>query len=295
MFRRSKHKLDRDEDHLESQTSELQAKQPKVQEPLDLSQAPLLDKLNLYLKQLGRKNHDGTDYQIATEGYCHGLTLLFLEKKAEGNIQWFYDIKRKIIECQMHELEEMELEIEKFLAMIEWAQNTSKYTQEQIFYFNIDLILETQSQKSFEKAYTFTQLKDFLASNYEKGTMICLTSCDDKARKHSIGIFTDGYFFHLFDANYHSGQATRFCSPVNLTKEVYSRLYTYFDEQLPEKAQLEIIVVHRPGAKIKLHLPTKNVAFFKEVSQSEIKMPKQEEPEVDPWGDFGFQFPCMLL
>lgn len=215
--------------------------------PLDLSQNPLLDKLNTFFKKAGRKNEDGSIYQISTRGYCHGLTLLFLEKMTEGKIQWFYDTKRKIIECDDNNLEDLELEIDKFLALIEWAQNSSKYSENNISYFNIDLILDTQPQKSFDDLYDFEKLKNFLTYKQGKGNMMCITNCYGDIQEHTVGIFTDGVYYHFFDANYKNGEAVKFRSSKELTHEVLNRLYTNFSEEIPDNCELEIKMVNRPA------------------------------------------------
>lgn len=252
-----------------------QKKRHKKEISLDLSQTPLLKKINTYFKKMGRKNKNGSNYQTTPGGYCHGLTLLFLEKMAEGRVQWFYDTKRKIIECKESQLEVMEIEIEKLLAMIEWAQNSSKYTQKKISYCNVDLILETQTQQVCDGSYTFKQLTKFLTYKQGKGNMICITSYTGKDKDHSIGIFTDGVCYHLFDANYKSGQATSFRSSKELAKEILNQLYTNLDEKIPSKAQLEIKIVNQPAVKNRLYRT--DDSFFKKTTIKENKMLKQED------------------
>ena len=227
-----------------SPSIEPQIKKTKKSKPLDLSQTPLLDKINTFLIEMGRKNSDGTQYQINSNGYCHGLTLLFLEKMAEGNVQWFYKTNRKIIESKDSQLEEIELDIEKFLAMMEWAQNSQKYTNGTIRYSNIDAILDTQPQQSFDKLYTSAQLQYFFTYKQGKGNMICITNCYGDKKEHTVGIFTDGIQYHLYDSNYKHGQAVSYTSSKELTKEVLNRLYSNFDEAIPVNAELEIKMVH---------------------------------------------------
>jgi len=228
-------------------------KKDPIDTSLNLNQNRLVEKINLYLKSKGRKNKDGSDYQIP-EGYCHGLTLVWLQKMAEGKVQWFYDVNRKIIQCDDDKLEDMELDIEKFLSMIEWAQKSYLYTNNTISYNNVDLILETEPQQSFDKSYTTDQLKDMLTYKRGKGHMICISNCEANKKIHSVGIFTDGNHYHFYDPNYHSGQAMCFRSSRELTTEVMQRLYTNLNRAIPPIAQLEIKLVSHPDITYKTNL-----------------------------------------
>ena len=106
----------------------------------------LLRKINQYLKGQGLDLIDEV-------GYCHGLALVWLQKMAERKEQWFYDTVRAIVNASDDKLKEANLDFEKFIAKIEYAQWPTKHTQamfkkdcEIIHQQDIDKILEATTQ-----------------------------------------------------------------------------------------------------------------------------------------------------
>lgn len=241
------------------------------------SQGKLLPKINLYLSSIDREG-------ISTKGYCHGLTLLWLYKMSEGLEDWFYQLNKKIIDCPAAKISDFEMDFEKFLNHIEWAQNSRKYSKNLAGkvvtdQHNVNHILQIEKiypHKKFDKrmtiSYTFRQLKTFFNTYITENVMMTFRSQDSKD-KHTIGIFRRGHYYYLYDANYKTGKAKKFF--INefheLFAEIRDRLYTNFKiETIEDKIWLEPIVTRVTRKKsLRLLERAKNV---EEVSLSPRKI-----------------------
>lgn len=166
------------------------------------------------------------------------MTLLWLQKMLENKISWFYEVYKNIVYSDEALFDRMEIEIEKFLALIEWCQHTFKITSGNIGYDNIDQIMEAKAQKSFDDKYVLSKLNKALHELQGKNKMICVTS--NGLTRHSIGIFADGINYHLYDANDEKGRAVQMRSSKKLAREVLHKLYANLGHVIPSEVDLEI-------------------------------------------------------
>src|SRR5262245_43362738 len=105
------------------------------------NQDVVIDKLNHYLKLQKRSI-------TLKKGYCHGFSLLWLYKMSIGEENWFYNTIKKITACRKkRDYDAIEMDIEKFIAHIEWLQNSEKYVPE-INQLDIDKIIELPRELS---------------------------------------------------------------------------------------------------------------------------------------------------
>src|SRR5690349_21148096 len=95
-------------------------KQPRKGESMKYNQSIIIAKINAYLKLKKRS-------LTLDQGYCHGLTLLWLYKMSEQKVKWYYDLVKRIVETPNDALLDIEIDIEKFIAHIEWLQKPEKY------------------------------------------------------------------------------------------------------------------------------------------------------------------------
>lgn len=211
-------------------------------EDFNRSQKVLLHKLDQYLRLKGRylersaeelKNDD----RINKKGYCHGITLLWLYKMAEGKEVWFYNLIEKIVCCPDNHLEDIEMDIEKFLAFIEWAQRPYLYTHggDNIAQRDVDKILEVRKLYSETKNFNDRDLFNLLYFHLEPGRMICIRS--QTTSKHTIGIFCNRKRLEhfIFDANYKTGLPKQYGLIKDLIIEIKRCLYDYFDLSIPRQ------------------------------------------------------------
>lgn len=219
------------------------------EEAKNFGQVSLIKQINAYYSKLGRPPIS-LDMQGKIEGYCHGITLLWLQKMAEGKEDWFYNTKKKIIEWADNELEKMEddIDVQKFIAKIEFAQNPEIHTYDpnawksHIEKKNVDKLLETPKQTSKINRYTpaslGTLLEDIKLTN---DNAIALTS--RSKIKHTIGVFIRDNKYYLFDPNYRSGIAQCFDSAHQLCDEIEKRLYSNLKLDVPTRMYLDLKIV----------------------------------------------------
>ena len=101
-------------------------------------QTKIIDKINLYLK-LNKRS------LTLEHGYCHGLTLLWLYKMSKNQEKWFYDTIKLIVDTPQENFSEIEIDIEKFIAHIEWLQQPEKYVPK-IRQMDIDKSIEVPKE-----------------------------------------------------------------------------------------------------------------------------------------------------
>lgn len=195
--------------------------------PRNCSQKRLISKLNIY--RTFQKS------SLLDTFYCHGLTLLWLYKMAEGEAQWFYDVIEKIISCSPLHLREKNKDIDKFIDYIEWGQNSIKYTRHKeacIGQSDVDKILQLTQIEARSKQFSYPELYDFLQKRLYRNEMIVL-SCTDKQILHTIGIFVAGPLYFLYDANDPSGRPSIFSTPFSLIQEIKRCMYVEFKKSPP--------------------------------------------------------------
>lgn len=222
----------------------------------DLKQRILLAHINRYYKKMGYP-------EIDVEGYCHGLTLLWLAKMADGNELDFYTIKTNIIKWSTDENFTFfeDVSVQKFLAQIEFAQNPEKYTYDKntwgvgmIEQKDVDKILETPKQKTKSGQITRESFVELICANL--GNAICITS--RTKIKHTIGIFIRDNKYFLFDPNFRSGKAIEYESLDELFNKIGYCLYSNLNLELPKtnKYSLEIKIVQTDKKNIYKPDPT---------------------------------------
>jgi hypothetical protein len=204
----------------------------------DFSQDKLIDKINVYLTQQGRR--------LMSHGYCHGLTLLWLKRMAAGREQEFYTTIKNMIACPNEQLADMAHVIEKMRRSIDKKQQPRRYyryARYQIDQFNIDAILKSERQLSLDGEYTQSSLETMLNTFCWNDDMFCISSCydqKDSEDNHTIGIYKRNQVFYLYDANNQSGVAGFYYSTEVVANEIFRLLYNNFNLERPDKCVLEI-------------------------------------------------------
>lgn len=198
----------------------------------DYSQTTVIDKLNLYLKLKKRQ-------LISSEGHCYGITLLWLQKMSEGTVNWFYETVDAIVECPTDKLLMIEVEIEKFLAMIEWAQNSAKHVTT-VTQDDVDKLLEVPRPEMFIFKDKEEELTKWLRVR-RNAVMYVVCSPD-----HAIGVIQVNGFYYVYDANYHHGRAKIFHSREKVVQEIKQCLFVVFHEAVPNPYRIELKMLRMP-------------------------------------------------
>lgn len=179
-------------------------------------QSAIIDKLNDYLKLNNRK-------LVLSHGYCHGLTLLWLYKMSEKKEKWFYETIKKIVDASKDKISEIEMDIEKFLAHIEWLQQPEKYVPS-IRQMDIDKSTEIPKELPLSSVFNPSQLDTVLNMTILPDKMICISGPD-----HSIGVVLRKGKYYLYNPNYVSGEAKELDSALLLRYELIQCLFADFD------------------------------------------------------------------
>lgn len=214
----------------------------------DCSQMMLLPKINVYLAQ---QKKPSLNYH---RGYCHGLTLLWLYKMVEGKAQWFYDVVDRIVSSTTSDFRKFDADIEKFIAYIDWGQNSETYTQSSksgvIRCSDVDKILKIPQVDVRYQWFTYPDFYKFLHNRLYQNEMTVL-SCLDSRIWHTIGIFVSGPVYFLYDSNSLSCRPKMFTSPELLIHEIRHCFYVSFHQPLPSHYMpLEAHVLKNPERKI---------------------------------------------
>jgi hypothetical protein len=218
------------------------------------NQNAVVDKLNAYLQSKMRDN-------VLEYGYCHGFSLLWLYKMSEGKENWFYDLIQKIVTADPNNFDDIEIDIEKFLAHIEWMQNSSTYAPE-IQQLDLDSVLEFPEKTPLSAVLSPRQFDGIIELIAQPNQMICL-SCPT----HSIGLYQRGKKYYLFDPNYDDGKAHEFTDKKILTQEIVKCLFKNLN--IPTmKIALEINIVTNPDKKNKNKTKINKAEFLQQVAHS---------------------------
>lgn len=205
-----------------------------IPDALDRGQDLLLNKINDYLALKGRP-------LFSTEGYCFGLALVWLQKISEGRVDWFYQTRDKILVCPTRHFEDIEMEVEKFLALIEWGQNSRDYLNN-VDHTHLDIILEDNSVESGPFIGSDENLSSFLRSR--RGVrmyMVC-------GNNHAVAIYQSDEKYYLFDSNNALSKAEIVYCRHEVARKILYCLYTVFNEPVPGLLNLTVARIQSPLA-----------------------------------------------
>jgi hypothetical protein len=204
---------------------------------MDCSQAILIDKINQYQQLKGRE-------LIQTEGYCQGLALVWLQKMLEKRVEWFYQTVQNIALLSPEEYDDKGVELEKLLAMIEWAHCSCKYMPT-VTQMHLKKILEMRNIESCDFNGTRHELYRNIRPRHHP-VMYFIGS-----EKHAISVFHLGGFYHVYDANYLNGRAKVLDCKKKTADEVIERLGNKAEFEAKGKIDLEFHTIPLRG--IMLH------------------------------------------
>ncbi|MDR3490538.1 MAG: ankyrin repeat domain-containing protein [Gammaproteobacteria bacterium] len=171
-------------------------------------QNKLIEKLNEYLS-------NKKSLTKLPQGYCHGLSLLWLHHMSLRTESSFYQLVIDIISLPLSQYTPFENRIDEFIARIEWLQNANDYDN-QLEQFDVEKLLEVPHKISFSGVFNHRDLNRLLKSILDSEKMICLSGID-----HSIGIYCRDEKYYIYDPNYVSGKAKIFSSIKSLTDEIF--------------------------------------------------------------------------
>lgn len=180
------------------------------------NQAAIIYKINTYLRLQKR--------QINLDpGYCHGITLLWLSKMAEKKEKWYYDLVKRIVDVPINTLLDHEIDMEKFIAHIEWLQKPEKYVSS-IRQMDIDKTVEVPKEIPVSSVFESKQLDVLLDLVIQSEKMVCISGPD-----HSIGVYRRGGKYHIYNPNYDTGVAKTVDTIAALRVELIKCLFTDFN------------------------------------------------------------------
>lgn len=280
-----------------------------------LQQRYLLRLINIYLVMRAanleiNKIHPAVfEYQVSEIGYCHGLTLAWAAKMADyREDDLFYDVKRQLAACPYacqpsqslsEEIQSLrdafigdasffrsfvdwfhrnETKVEKFLALIEWGQNSSIYTTTPdksaahlISQSAVHRLLgiEEKYYQVHDGAYTAGQLKQFLLDlPNETGRFFVVTGGgvklivqregrqEQQPCMHTIGIFMRDNRCYYYDANFTDGRAKLCENSQQLFERLQYSLYSSMNSMVPDIYRLQIKEIFFPYVERKAIIST---------------------------------------
>lgn len=232
----------------------------------DFSQTPLLQRLNVYLQSKGQsflsilpepdENESTKSFSVARafpfRGHCHGLTLTWLRKMNDGLSEWFYSTKEKIITYSLEEMKDIEVDIEKLLAQIQWAQHSEEY-EPSITQESLKEILDAETMTLSWNKFNVRGLFNYLLNVNEDGNMIYIKTNNLQLKCHTVGVYIENRNTWFFDANHESGRAYIVKSVYSLVEELQASLYEKIGVPVPFLMELIIGIARGPAFKAKPH------------------------------------------
>lgn len=174
-------------------------------------QEKIIRKLNRYLARQQRE-------LILNQGYCHGLTLLWLYEMSIGNEIWFYETIQKIIQVPIRN----DPDIEKFLSYMEWLQRPEKYVPS-IRQMDINKTMEIPIALRFSGVFNPDEFENILKAVLQEKSMIVFSGPG-----HTIGVFRRKNIFYFFNANDRQKKAKQMTSLFALKNSILKGLFTNF-------------------------------------------------------------------
>lgn len=179
-------------------------------------QGVLVKKINLYLTECGRNTLE--------TGYCNGLSLLWLCKMSERQEgPQFYDRIKRIIDLPLSDLE---IDIEKLLAQIEWGQHPEK--RESCLHQQDAAVFLDGVKKKYGRGdnCSLQNLESELAVLAQPEIMINISGGKPSdALLHSIALFRRDDIYFLYDSNNLSGEATQHKNLAEVMREIPKHLH----------------------------------------------------------------------
>lgn len=197
----------------------------------------LIKKINAYFARYG-------GVRLDERGHCHGLSLLWLKRMAQGRVDEMYGLIKRIIDDPLDRLIEIDGELRKFVRSFDKKQNPSDYftgvKQE-----HVSQILGAVSQNDWDDTYLSRKLYSVISQIPRTNSLLCISNADDylvdgEKGRHSIAVFVSPTHYYLYDANYLDGRARRFDTPNEIVLELRDRLFSSFKLRPPAMIPLEI-------------------------------------------------------
>lgn len=205
---------------------------PALEVKQDLSQVPLIEKINLYHSAKTGKA------LIVSGGLCHGLALLWMMKMAERQEEWFYDLKKKIICFPEDRLKELikttasqklfQSDFDKFINHIQWAQHSRAYTN--VDQTDIEKIMDVPTKVYEKKNFSHCkQLQNHIKTILATSQFALIAGIGSHYGQtaevgHTIAICYRNNQYYVYDSNYKEGRAKSFAALEALTTEVETRI-----------------------------------------------------------------------
>lgn len=216
--------------------------------PTSYSQYALLKKINRYF-ELSRQD------KISEEGHCHGLSILWLKRMAQGREQEFYNNVKMIIDSSDQDLLVNGVAIEKFFRSFDKKQNPRH------FYPNrkqsqVSDIIKANSQTILDATYLKKRLGRLFNIHQQDGNMFCISNrksymVNGKMGRHSVAVYVRDDQFYCYDSNFSTGIAKHFNKPMDVVNEIRSCLFTKFKLRIPPYIPLEIKMIKSNDLKPK--------------------------------------------
>jgi hypothetical protein len=127
----------------------------------------------------------------------------------------------------------MELDVEKFIAMVEWGQNINDYL-DGVEMQNPARILETNDVETV----TFKGPLKKIHQHFPLSRNVAMYLL--WANDHAIAIYQSNGLYQLFDSNYKSGMAKVISDRRAIGAEVVNRLYALCHVPVPEQLEINI-------------------------------------------------------
>lgn len=209
----------------------------------NLSQTVLIAKINTYFSSIRYP------LELNAPGCCHGLTILWLKRMAQGRANDMLEIIERIIYQPADRMHEMDAEIKKFARCIDKKQRPENYSSN-ASQEDLDIILKVNEQEILDGTYLSRDLAHFFNQLPTQGSMILITHMNSffseakgKHFRHTVGLYIGQGLFNVYDANYRTGHEKCFSNASDAAIEIRSCLFHTCDLRAPAFMPLKIKMV----------------------------------------------------
>lgn len=172
----------------------------------------LIDKLNLYLKIQQRD-------VVLQGGYCHGLTLLWLNLMSRQEEAWLYELAERIVTTDVERIRSVDNDIEILISYLEWLQHSSHY-EYQVNQSDISELTNLNVVGALSFLLTHNELEKLIKRALEEHAFIRVSSHD-----HTVGVAIRNDKLYLFDAEFNNLQPKVFTSVKLLKSALIKSLF----------------------------------------------------------------------
>jgi hypothetical protein len=190
------------------------------------------------------------------EGYCHGMTVLWLTMMSLNLEPLFYAMIKDIADCPDDQIHLVSEQILQLLEWIDLAHNSNQYSND-VTYRDIGKIIDNTANANFKHDVNLVSASEMVLRLATADRLVSVTGRTSAySRGHTVGLFfrpaadQTGGTYSVFDANYTTGKPKEFKYANDAACEINQCIFLDANAKLDiskKTYQWELSVANRPS------------------------------------------------